>query len=589
MLDVSLTRSPLEARTVAADEKPGLRSEEKLSGQVRDALAGEDLRQQQIKHLSKVQLRKLAKAILAFSEMMADIQLHAYQREFGQRVILSVLRSDSEDITGLFSRQSGKSTVVAVIVDGMMVMLPLLAQITTNPDKENSPPVFADPRIQKFKNGFWVGIYAPSHEQSGLLFDKILHYLHSEHAHEVLADDEIGIEMDDKKDSARAELPNGSYAKCHSSALQAKIEGASWHLIIGEEAQDINAYVWRKSIVPMAASTAASFVQIGTCNMTRSAFYDKCQQNVREDVKQQDQSLKLHFQYDFEVAARANQWYRIHIQKKMAELGYDSDEFRLSYRLHWILERGMFVEPTLFDLMGKNYSPVTYDPVNVIYVGIDVGKAESSTVVTVVQPDYTKGGYVGEGDFRCHKRVLNWLQITGDDYVAQFSQIRDFLANYRGLKRIMIDATGVGEAMADMLENYFQAQIAANELELIRFIADQSTNHDGYSRLLADLQNERFEYPNSERARKGQKQRNFVSQMTNLQKVYRGAYLAVEAGDETSYKDFCSSLMLGCLACDFVADENREIEEHDNFFLNPGKGRHQRGLASDREMPFHRL
>ena len=80
----------------------------------------------------------------------------------------------------------------------------------------------------------------------------------------------------------------------------------------------------------------------------------------------------------------------------------------------------MFVEPTLFDLMGKNYSPVTYDPVNVIYVEIDVGKAESSTVVTVVQPDYTKGGYVGEGDFRCHKRVLNWLQITGDDYVAQF-------------------------------------------------------------------------------------------------------------------------------------------------------------------------
>jgi hypothetical protein len=580
----------VEALAVTVEEKPGLRSEEKLADQVRDALAGEDLRQVQIKHLSKSQVKKLAKAILVFSEGLAGVKLHQYQKEFGLRIILSVLLSDSEDITGLFARQSGKSTVVAVIVNGMMAMLPLLAQLGTDPENEKSPPVFADPRIQKFKRGFWVGIYAPSHEQSGLLFDKILHYLHSDHAREVLADDEIGIELDDRKDSARAELPNGSYAKCHSSAVQAKIEGASWHLIIGEEAQDINAYVWRKSIVPMAASTAASFVQIGTCNMVRSAFYDKCQANARADAKQKDPSLKLHFQYDYEVAAKANPWYRVHIQKKMAELGYDSDEFRMSYRLHWILERGMFVEPTLFDLMGKNYSPVTYDPVNAVHVGIDVGKSESSTVVTVVYPDYTKGGYVGEGDFRCYKRVLNWLQITGDDYVAQFGQIRDFLVNYRVLKRIMIDATGVGAAMADMLENYYRPQIEANELELIRFIADSQTNHDGYSRLLQDLQNERLEYPNSERARKSQKQRNFVQQMTNLQKVYRGAYLTVEAGEETVYKDFCSSLMLGCLSCDYAADENREVEEGDNFLLQEGRrNRRQRGLASEREMPFHRM
>jgi hypothetical protein len=571
------------------EEKTHLRSEETLAGQVRDALAGEDLRQTQIKHLTKHQVKKLAKAILAFSEMLANLDLHSYQREFGLRVILSVLRSDSEDITGLFSRQSGKSTVVAVIVDGMMVMLPLLAQLRIDPEDEDSPPVFADTRIQKFKNGFWVGIYAPSHEQSGLLFEKILHFLHSEHACRVLADDEIGIEMDDNRKSAQAALPNGSFAKCHSSAVQAKIEGASWHLIIGEEAQDINAFVWRKSIVPMGASTAASYIQIGTCNMMRSAFYDKCQQNARTDSREKDPALKLHFQYDYIVAAKSNPWYKLHIQKKQTELGYDSDEFRMAYRLHWILERGMFVEPTLFELMGRNYSPVTYDPVNPVHAGIDVGKSESSTVVTMVNPDYTRGGFVGEGDFRCYKKVLNWLQITGDDYVAQFSQVRDFLANYRGLKRITIDATGVGAAMADMLENYFRPQLETNELELVRFIADSQTNHDGYSRLLQDLQNDRFEYPNSERARKGQKQRNFVQQMTNLQKVYRGAYLTVEPGEETSYKDFCSSLMLGCLSCDYVSDENREIEEHDNFLVNGPERRGRRGLASERDVPFHRV
>jgi hypothetical protein len=548
---------------------------------------------QVLKRLTRKQIFKLARAILAFSELLADLELHPYQREFGLRVILSVLLSDSEDVTGLFSRQSGKSTVVAVIINGMMVMLPLLANLRVDSNDEDSAKVFQDDRIQKFKNGFWVGIYAPSHEQATLLFEKILHYLHSPHACRILAEDEeIGIELDPEKDTSRAELPNGSYAKCHSAAIQAKIEGATWHLIIGEEAQDIPVFVWRKSIVPMAASTAASFIQIGTCNMVRSAFYDKCQQNARSDGQQKDVVLRLHYQYDYEVACKYNKWYRVHIQKKMAELGYDSDEFRMAYRLHWILERGMFVEPTLFDLMGKNYSPVTYDPTNAVIAGIDIGKSEASTVVTVVYPDYTRGGYVGEEDFRCHKRVLNWLEIQGDDYVAQSHQIKDFLSNYRKLKRIMIDATGVGEGMADMLESHFREQIETNELELIRFIADQQTNHDGYSRLLQDLQNERFEYPASERARKGQKQRNFIGQMTNLQKVWRGAFLTVEPGDETAFKDYCSSLMLACLACDFVSDENREIEEEENiFFKDRQQDRRRRrsgGLASERELPFYR-
>ena len=557
--------------------------------QVRDALP-DDLTGQQIKRLSPKQMRKLAKAILAFSEILAGLQLHKYQKEFAERVILSVLLSDSEDITGLFSRQSGKSTDVAVFVVGMMVMLPLLAQLTLDPDDDQSPPILADPRIQKFKRGFWVGIYAPSHEQSGLLFDKILHYLHSDHAREILADEEIGIEMDSVRETSRAELPNGSYCKCHSAAIQSKIEGASWHLIIGEEAQDINAFVWRKSIVPMGASTAASFVHIGTCNMVRSAFYDKCQANARLDAKQKDQALRLHFQYDYEVASKYNVWYRLHIQKKMAELGFDSDEFRLSYRLHWILERGMFVEPSMFDLMGKNYSPVTYDSTNPVVASIDVGKSESSTVVTVISPDYTKGRLITEGDYRCFKRILNWLQITGDDYVSQIGQIHDFLDNYRNLKKLIVDATGVGAPVADMLADYYKEQIETGQLSFIRFIANTEKNHEGYLHLLQDLQGERLEYPASERARKGQKQRNFVQQMTNLQKVYRGAFLTVEPGEETAYKDFCSSLMLGCWGCDYTPDEDKEAEELPNFFYSDrrARGHRVRGLAADRERPIFR-
>jgi hypothetical protein len=547
--------------------------DQELKEQVRDALEDEGL-PRRIRKLNKKQVAKLAKAILVFSENLANLEMYPYQREFASRCILSVLTSDAENITGLFARQSGKSTTLAVIINGLMVMLPLLAEFID------------DDRIQKFKNGFWVGVYAPSHEQSGMLFDKVLYYLHSEHAAAILADDEIGISLDEK--GSRAELPNGSYTKSHSAAPQAKIEGATWHLIVIEESQDVDPYVYKKSISPMGASTAATTIKIGTCNTVRSDFYDNCQRNVRRDLNAADPTQKLHFQYDYEVVCRYNQWYRIYIRKEMDQLGFDSDEFRMAYRLHWILERGMLVDPALFALMGKNYSPFTYDPVHEIIAGIDIGKAEGSTVVTLIIPDYKKGARIGPEDFRCYKKVVNWLEIRGDDYIAQEAQMRDFFANYRQLKRIMIDATGVGQPIYDWLCNYYQDRIDTGELEVFPFIATSESNHEGFLRLMGDLQNERLEYPNSERARKNQRQRNFVQQITNLQKIYRGAYLTVEAGEEVPQKDFGSSLMLACYACDYVSEENREAEQESNFLVSPGE-RRGRGLGSDRSRPLHHM
>jgi len=148
--------------------------------------------------------------------------------------------------------------------------------------------------------------------------------------------------------------------------LQAKIEGASWHLIIGEEAQDINAYVWRKSIVPMAASTAASFVQIGTWQYDQGRLpTTSASRMFGRDVKQQASDPQAAFPVHFEVAAR---------ESEPVVSNFTSRKYRwptLGYRLRRVqavvppplglLERAMFVEPTLFDLMGKNYSPVTYD------------------------------------------------------------------------------------------------------------------------------------------------------------------------------------------------------------------------------------
>ncbi len=405
--------------------------------------------------------------------------------------------------------------------------------------------------------------------------------LHSDHARGILADEEIGIVFDDKRQTRTIRLPNGSYTMCLSAAKQARIEGKTFHLIVSDESQDIDITVYKKSIGPMGAATGATQVKIGTPNTVRSDFYEACQRNARRDMDAEKLEERNHFQYDYTVACKYNRWYRDYVKAEIEKIGYDSDEFRMAYRLHWILERGMFIEPTLFELLGKDYSPVTFDNKNEAVAGIDVGKMDAATVVTIVQPIRSEGQMVADGDFRCKKRIMNWLELQGDDYVHQVRQIVNFLENYR-ISRIMVDATGVGQAMYDMLCAQYAERLDDEEggLEIIPFTASVQTNSDGYQKLLQDLQNGRLEYPNSERAKAYAKQRTFVSQMMNLQKRYVGAYLSAEAGDITPYKDYCSSLMLACLACD-TTEGMGQIEEHDNFlFDNP-----RRGLASDRGLP----
>ena len=89
-----------------------------------------------------------------FCEKGSGVELYPYQKEFGLRIIQSLLLEDNAEITALFSRQSGKTETVSTIVPGLCVILPILANI---------PDIGIDRRIGKFKHGFWVGIFAPNY------------------------------------------------------------------------------------------------------------------------------------------------------------------------------------------------------------------------------------------------------------------------------------------------------------------------------------------------------------------------------------------------------------------------------------------
>jgi hypothetical protein len=261
-----------------------------------------------------------------------------------------------------------------------------------------------------------------------------------------LEDPEIAIKFESEKGNPMV-LNNGSLLQYHSAATQSQIESKTYHLIIIEEAQDVDPMKCRKSIRPMAAAYNGTIVQIGTCNTKRSDFFDSIRQNIRSE---QETKRKTHYQYDYKVAMKYNPYYKKFVMKEMKKLGYDSDEFRMAYRLHWIFERGMFTtQEALESLYDRAYKHVQMNSRDYCVVGMDIGKSEDSTVVTV--------GKVNWGDVdefgRPQVDVLNWLEIVGDDHESQFEQVKDFLAPYN-VQVFVIDATGKGDPVADRWANF---------------------------------------------------------------------------------------------------------------------------------------
>lgn len=536
--------------------------------------------------LTDEELAEFATLILNFSQEMCGVEFYPYEHEFGWRVIYSVLSEDADEITALFSRQSGKTETVAVVVCGMMVMLPLLAQYLAHDD-----------RIAKFKDGLQCGIYAPHYEQSSIMWTRMKLRLYSKASKEALLDPDIDIDLTDRNVAENMTLPNGSYVDCGTAAPQAKIEGKTYHLILLEEAQDIHPSVMRSSIHPMAAATAGTLVKIGTCNRIKSDFYLACRRNKRTDVStgKLRSKYRAHFEYDYTVAQKYNPRYRKYVAKEKERLGEDSDDFKMKYRLHWLLERGMFINDdmlrecgiggegqSLFVEKGRGKrrkkiefkrppNVVTYDPVTDGQVGaIDVGR-ENSTVVTIGKVFWDCPIMFGKEErFPIH--VYNWLELQGDDHEAQQPQIIEFLKNYR-LSDVIVDATGKG----DPVYSRIAAELDKYNINVTPFIFSESSKDTGYKVFLQELTTRRFTYPSGSRASRTRKWQKFMAQMGDLQKTWRGQKMVVSKpkDSEEARDDFPDSAMMLCWLVNVRG--SMEIEDAPNMFV----GREARWQAAD--------
>jgi hypothetical protein len=484
--------------------------------------------------LSQKFVDTLIDKMMDFLKVLVGHDLHAYQKPLARRIMESVIINDGEEVTALASRQSGKSETVADTVATLMILLPRLAKLY--PDL-----------LGKFKDGVWVGLFAPTESQAETLFGRAVTRLTSERAVDIMGD----VEIDDSAVrvggvTRQIKLKkSGSTITMMTANPRAKIESKSFHLIVIDECQEADDFVVSKSISPMLAYYAGTMVKTGTPTTSKNNFYRSIQLNRRRQTTKGNR--QNHFQWDWKDVAKFNANYEKFIRKEMLRIGEESDEFQMSYNCKWLLERGMFITSSIMDDLGDTSQElVKVWHKTPVVVGIDPARKTDSTVVTVVWVDWDRPDEFGYFDHR----ILNWLEMQGDDWEEQYYQIVNFLSNYDVLA-IGVDANGVGDAVAQRLK------LLLPRAEVMPLTSSPSEQSKRWKHLQALVQRKMIAWPAHAKTRRLRTWKRFYQQMVDAEVQYKGPNFLVAAPDESyAHDDFVDSLSIACsLTQDLVMPE----------------------------------
>jgi hypothetical protein len=488
----------------------------------------------QLDELSQQFVDKLIDKMMDFLKVLVGHDLHPYQKPLARRIMESVIINDGEEITALAARQSGKSEIVADTVSTLMVLLPRLAKLY--PDL-----------LSKFKDGLWVGLFAPTETQAETLYGRTVNRLTSERAIEIMGDAEIddsAVRVGGVTRQIRLKK-SGSTITMMTANPRAKIESKSFHLIIIDECQEADDFVVSKSISPMLAYYAGTMVKTGTPTTSKNNFYKSIQLNRRRQTTRGNR--QNHFQWDWKEVSKINPNYEKFIKKEMLRIGEESDEFQMSYNCKWLLERGMFITSSAMDELGDTSQElVKVWHKTPVVVGIDPARKTDSTVVTVVWVDWDRPDEFGYFDHR----VLNWLEMQGDDWEEQYFQIVNFLSNYDVLA-VGVDANGVGDAVAQRLK------LLLPRAEVMPVTSSPSEQSKRWKHLQALIQRKMIAWPSHAKTRRLRTWKRFYQQMTDAEVQYKGPNFLVAAPDENyAHDDFVDSLSIACsLTQDLVMPE----------------------------------
>jgi len=340
-----------------------------------------------------------------------------------------------------------------------------------------------------------------------------------------------------------------------------------------------NGIITHNSIIPMTAATFGTIVYSGTPNRVKGYFYNKIRQNARLDRKLRNRNkeyLRNHFEYDYKKVSEAKKeqfekdgkrfhtLYEKAIKRDFLSMGAKSDEVRMSYKLNWLVEEGMFLtEEKMEKYMYRKIGFPKATSEDFIVAGLDVAKSRASTVLTLGVLDKAAEEY---GD-RPIKTVLGWTVLDGTNYEEQVEIISHFLIT-NNVRILYGDATGVGAALIDLL-NYFIGE----RVDVYSYIFSTPSKSEMWKTLEEDIYENRIIVPAKPAIRDTKEFKEFEEEALFLTKSYKGAYMVCQK--TSGYKDdMMDSLALMNLAGNTIYSSKSVVEVSQSpFFMQKLKNK----------------
>jgi hypothetical protein len=359
--------------------------------------------------------------------------LYAYQEEIGNAILESVLNNRGLTITVMMARQMGKNEISAVIEAYLLACMEsgtiIKVAPTFKPQVINSRlrllsmlenPLTAGRVWRSF--GYMIGIAGTKPEVKEQTGPRVMFF---------------------------------------SASPDSSIVGATASLLLEvDEAQDVAIDKFDRDLRPMASTTNSTTVLYGT-SWTDDTLLAIVRANNLE-LEQKD-GIKRHFEYDWRTLAAINPTYKRFVEVEIARLGEDHPSIRTQYLLQPISGAGFLLSDMQHYLLqgSHDWEDEPDDEGEAYLLGIDVGGEErskmgdekklsgkrDSTIITVGRVSYNELNLP-------RLEIVHQYWFTGMHHSDQYAATCEIIQQWNA-RRLVIDATGLGEALASLLIDKF--------------------------------------------------------------------------------------------------------------------------------------
>jgi len=256
-----------------------------------------------------------------------------------------------------------------------------------------------------------------------------------------------------------------------SADESANVVGNTAHILLEiDESQDVSKEKYTKEFKPMGATTNITTVHYGTTWDDSTLLEEVKQSNL--ELERRD-GMKRHFRYDWQEVAKYNPDYLTYVEAERERLGENHPLFLTQYCLLPIHGGGGYLSPQQrAQLQGEHIRKHHPDQNKVYVAGIDLaGEAEAeegailralkprqdSTVVTIGELDFS----IGDDTQKQSKvKVVEHYWWTGRKHAEVYPQLIDILKSVWHCRKIVVDATGVGQPVSSFLRQSLGSRVS---------------------------------------------------------------------------------------------------------------------------------